>query len=161
MSFSKRLKELLTVALTHKRYAEELETLINEAKSSGSNQSNANTAQRLTITRTAGESISALKLVRNVSGDLVITASSDVSSNSVILGMALNSASPGGDVEILTFGVHRDPLFAFDINAALFLGPGGDITEEIPNIGINLRVGHSLGNSQIMLNITEPIQLVS
>lgn len=107
----------------------------------------------------AGEDISALKLIYQTDINTVEFADSTTYTESVVLGLSLNSAVTGNDVEILTYGQHDDAFFNFSLNEPLFLGSNGNITNVEPATGFVTQIGHGLGAGGIFIDIKRPIEL--
>lgn len=116
-------------------------------------------AKRLEVIKIAGESFSALKLVRLVDSESVLLADKAIYDNSIVLGVSLNAASIGNDVTVLVYGILEDPFFNFSPNELLFLGDNGEITNINSLSGNRTIIGHGLGAGAIMVKIQETIQL--
>lgn len=119
-------------------------------------------AERLTETRTANETISALQLVTAISDTHIEVAEPDTYNNATALGVALGAGTIGQQVPILLFGKLEDPLFTFPVNDPLFLHPSGlisNIAPALPTESFSTMVGFSLGSGAIFVNIERPIGL--
>jgi hypothetical protein len=106
----------------------------------------------------ASENISALKLVYADVLNCYLADNSDELKTSVI-GVALNGANIGEEVEIKTSGELKDIFFNFSIGEKLFLGANGAITNTPPSSGYHVCIGHGLGSGAIFINIESEIVL--
>lgn len=110
---------------------------------------------------TAGESISALRVVYLDDNDTVFKADADDSTKIQVLGIALNAAVTGGQVSVLTFGVAEDASFTFGASVPLYLQNDGFITdlppEDVPLL-FNVKIGFGLGASRIYVKPERPIE---
>lgn len=115
------------------------------------------------ITREAGETISALKMVIIDSSNNVFYADSNtVYEDSKTIGMAITAGNIGEDIRITTFGVVSDVSFVFSANDQLYLSTNGDITITPPTTPTNIYsvfIGQALGAGEIFINVQEPIAL--
>ncbi len=106
------------------------------------------------------EQISALKAVYGVSKDDVAIADSSSNTTAQMLGISKTATSGAAEtLTVLKKGKVEDVSFSFPINAPLFLGTSGNITNISPTSGFVVRVGHSLGAGAIYINIEPPIEL--
>ena len=104
--------------------------------------------------RSAGESVSALKLVYAIDANTVMIGSSSGSINQArIFGVAITAATLNQSMQIQTFGVLRDSSFAFPANVPVYLSPTGSITSTPPTTGYQTVVGYSQGPGSIFINI--------
>ena len=117
-------------------------------------------AQRVVKAYTAQETISALKLVRIQNGsDAYLASPSSTYESARVLGVALNAALTGQTVSVLEFGELTDATFAFTAGVPLFLGSLAAITDVPVTNGFLIKVGYSLGNFKIQVDLGLPIQL--
>lgn len=117
-------------------------------------------SEKLVKTFTAGETISALKLVYLSASNTIKTAlPSSTYGEATAIGVAINGASTGGSVDVQLFGVMNDPSFGFAANALLFLSTSGSIVSTAPSSTFLTRVGYGLGSGAIFLNLEKPIVL--
>jgi len=117
------------------------------------------TASKLSTTLVAGETVSALKVVRIGTNSEAFLSEPDVYENAQSVGVSLNTATAGNDVEVLSFGILEDPFFNFPVNDVLFLASGGAITNTAPTSGIRTIIGKSLGVGSIFISVQEPVIL--
>lgn len=117
-------------------------------------------AQRVVKSYTAQETISALKLVRIQNGsDAYLASPSGTYESARVLGVALNAALTGQSVSVLEFGELTDATFTFTAGVPLFLGALAAITDVPVTNGFLIKVGYSLGNLKIQVDLGLPIQL--
>jgi hypothetical protein len=108
---------------------------------------------------TYDEPISATYLVTASGNTNVLLSEPDTFENASVIGVAINTGTTGFEGSVLSFGVYKDASLVFGINTPLYLGPGGLITDIAPTTGVQTRIGKSLGDGAILVNIDEPIIL--
>lgn len=104
---------------------------------------------------TAGEDISALRMVKYDDPSTVSLADKDLITDAQTIGMAITAATTGNTVSVVTFGQVDDASFMFPVNTCLFLGDDGAITDIPPTTGHNVPIGIGLGNGSIFIDIDE------
>lgn len=117
-------------------------------------------ANAITDSYEADETISALKLVTATSDSNAELARPDTFANSKVLGLAMTAGNLGDKINVLTFGPIKDPFFTFGLNEELFLGASGVVTNSVTGLVFVTRIGHSLGNGAIFIDIETPIEIV-
>lgn len=123
-------------------------------------RSSAQEAGQLIVKRIAAEPISALKLVKSAGlNECEIASSNGTYEDSQVLGLALNAGGIGDEIKILIVGVTKDASFVFTQDEPLFLDPLGNVTETAPTTGFRVQVGRVLGNTEILIELKENIQL--
>lgn len=110
----------------------------------------------LELTIPAGETISALKLVYEDSGQLFYA--SNLLDHRPI-GVSLSAGNIGENITVITFGEIDDPSFLFASNETLFLNGIGTISSSPPSAGNLIEIGYGLGSGRIFLNIKQQIVL--
>ncbi len=116
-------------------------------------------AQTLKVVATAGEIISATKLVYMVTDGVCALANRlDVDKKDAI-GIALNASVVGGQVSILLFGRFTDSFFNYPVNTSLYLDIDGNITDIAPSTGYSVLIGKGLGTGAVFIDIERPIIL--
>jgi hypothetical protein len=127
------------------------------SSSSGNGTGFVSQAEWLVIEKTAGETISALALVRFLDLNTVVNSTNNEDYfHAKVVGIALNGATTGGTVRILIFGIIEDPFFTYPANTLLFLGANGAITDIPPTTGFSSIIGESPAVGLISLSIREP-----
>lgn len=117
-------------------------------------------SSQLIVKREAVEVISALKLVASAGANLIKIAEPDESfEDAQVLGVAINAAIVGAQVEVLLNGVITDLSFNFPLNSLLYLGDNGTITDVQPTTGYRVSVGKATGINEIYIEIQETIEL--
>lgn len=118
-------------------------------------------AERLIVTRIAEEDISALKLVTaSEPNEVRISDPNAAFEDAQVLGLALNSATTGNEVQVLLSGAHTDPSFSsLTLNSKLFLGATGSITQTAPTTGHQTDVGEYIGDNAVFIFRRQPIIL--
>jgi len=121
--------------------------------------------EKLALTRTSDQAISALKVVRLTSSTNVDIADSTLTfADAIVAGIALDTAPAAGvEIQVQTYGVLEDAFFTFPLNDLLFLSSNGTITNTAPSLGggdtHRVAIGKSLGVGAIFIDIEEPIIL--
>lgn len=121
-------------------------------------------ATSLVITRIASENILRGDALTATTSNHVGLADNELGlSDASVLGVALEDASVGEEVEILILGIMSDVLFSgFAVNALLFLDSSGGITDEkpstLPKKYLTI-IGKSLGGTEILVNVSTPSAL--
>jgi hypothetical protein len=125
----------------------------------GPSATNSDEAKILADTYLAGQTISALRVVRASSNTEVVYATNNSTfENAQAIGIALNSGLFGSDIKVQFFGAVFDSFFNFPINAPIFLGTNGNISSSPGTPGqYNMRIGKSLGPGGIFIDLEEPI----
>lgn len=109
-------------------------------------------------TYTAGETLSALKVVvLNDEGEAVLAEPSTFRT-SLAIGVTCNAVSSGGQVRVLKEGEIEDSLFNFPDDDLLYLGPSGSITNIPPSSGNYVLLGHSVKPGMIYIRMDSPIE---
>lgn len=105
------------------------------------------------------EAISALVLVRADGDNAVAIADNDTYENASVVGVAFDTGGPAFNGRVVSHGRIQDGSFTFGTNVTLYLGASGVITSTPPATGVLTRIGKSLGNGSIFINIDDPIEL--
>jgi len=117
----------------------------------------AGAAEDLAIT--AGENISARKVVFLQSGE-VFTASSDIISNaSEALGMSVAAISVTQLVTIRSSG-ELTGFAGLSVDSPLYLSTDGSLTQVPPSAGVILQMGVAISSTKVLINIKQPIGLI-
>lgn len=106
--------------------------------------------------------LSALKAVRSFDDDHVVEATNNLTyEDAQVIGVTLTAASIAEQsVEIITFGEIVDNLFSgFALNAPIFLGANGVITQAAPAYGFFKEIGFCNGENSIFVDIKRTIEL--
>lgn len=112
----------------------------------------------LTITREAGENISALRVVYEKDAKVFKLSPFDALNINNILGIAVSSAATGGNVIIKRVGVIDDDFFNFMLGR-IYLDNDGKLSNSPPQSGYNILIGTATLPTRLVLNIQDPIKL--
>ncbi len=111
-----------------------------------------------TIPMTAGENLSALRVVMpSPSGAIYADASSILTSK--LLGITTTSATAGQAVQVKVSGIVSDALWSWVPNDTIWLGSNGMLTSIPPSSGVAARVGIAMTATSIAIQIHQPIVL--
>lgn len=111
-----------------------------------------------TIPMTAGENLSALRVVMSgPSGVIYADASSILTSKPV--GITMTAATAGQTVQVKAAGIISDALWSWVPNDTIWLGSNGMLTSTPPSSGVAARVGIAMTATSIMVQIHQPIVL--
>jgi hypothetical protein len=117
-------------------------------------------ADALQLTFKATTAMSALRLVKADSLTHVGLATNNSTYEAAqAIGVTLNAAGAGADVDVLLFGKLEDVFFTFPLGATLFVGTNGNITDVAPSSGFLTQIGHALGTGAIFINVEPPVSL--
>jgi hypothetical protein len=121
-------------------------------------------AARIVVDRTAQLDVVTGDLVRAIGTAKVQPADADTAvADATVLGLALNDALVGENVEVQVLGIISDAAYnVFLVNTPLFLDLDGGITDdrpEQPGRKFLTNVGKSLGNGEILIQVDIPIEL--
>lgn len=111
---------------------------------------------------TAGETISALKLVYvNIAdGKIYVASSTAAFANAMVVGIATNASVSGGFVTVQLSGIIQDASWSWSANALLFCSSTGYVTNVAPAApGYRIKIAKAITSDTILLNIEEPILL--
>lgn len=110
------------------------------------------------VVRTAGETVSALKAVYELSGQVFALDSQDVDHAALYLGIAVSSATIGSDVIIQRAGTIDDASWSW-AGGEVFVGTEGSLTQVAPTTGFKLIVGNSPSPQRVNLTFDTPVYL--
>ena len=121
----------------------------------------ASDTSQVKVTKTASENISALQLViADGETGVLVAEKNSTFQDAQVLGIALNAATTGNDVEVVTFGEVSDPTFSsLTENNPIFLGDNGSIIQSVTAGDFLTEVGKSIGGNGIFVTIKQPIEL--
>jgi hypothetical protein len=114
----------------------------------------------LTVTKTAGETISAGKAVYADTSTVVKLSDHSVVARQKCIGIAKTAATAGNPLEVIVDGTFTDAIFSgFTLNEPVFVGTSGTLTQTPPTSGVLLEIGYYLGENKIEVEIKRPIIL--
>lgn len=129
----------------------EVATLISVDRLIISNPSTGGNSVEVSKTLPAGETISALNVLYQESGQWLKALASDVNVSGRALFLAQTSATTGGSVEAICFGLVSDNSWNWDLALPLLLGEG-QISQSVPSSGMIVQLGKVISSSQILFN---------
>jgi hypothetical protein len=115
----------------------------------------AESAASVVNTYTAGESISALKAVYELSG-VIYKAAPDTIQTASVVGITLTSANAGEQVQVLQYGVLQDAFLTFSPADLIFVTSNGAITNVAPASGYLTRLGRAINVNTVLIIIDSP-----
>lgn len=110
-----------------------------------------------TIVRTAGETISALRIVYE-SEELAHPVNPATESVYQALGLAITSGSIGTDITIQTQGFVDDSAWSWT-EGHVWCGPNGVLTQTPPTSGWDFIIGFATSATRLYIDLNEPVLL--
>jgi len=98
-------------------------------------------------------------VIGNLDGTVSYADATNLSHLGRVVGISLNAASDGDDVEVLIFGYIEFNGWNFDISAPVYLSTDGLITQTQPTTGFSQIVGFAESPTRLFINLREPIIL--
>jgi len=95
----------------------------------------------------------------NINGTVSYADATNLSHLGRVIGITLNAASDGDDVEVLIFGYVEFNGWDFDISAPVYLSTEGLVTQTQPTTGFSQIVGFAESPTKLFINLREPIIL--
>lgn len=112
-----------------------------------------------TVTRSAGEPLSALRVVYELAGKVFALDPADDTQVGLIVGLSLTAAvAAGADVTVQRFDAIEDAGWAWALGP-VFAGPSGTLTQTPPETGWEIVVGWASSPTRILLSFDEPVKL--
>jgi hypothetical protein len=108
--------------------------------------------------RLAGESVSALRVVYEVAGNVYPLDYRDDAHIDLLLGISLTAAPAGGALNIQRSGVLEDAAWSW-APGRLYLSASGSLTQTPPADGFLVLIGAATSATSITLNLQDPIDL--
>ena len=110
------------------------------------------------LQRLAGETLSALRLVYELDGEVFALDSGDADHIDMLLGITLTAAAAGEPVNVQRYGVIYDAGWSWT-PGRVWLGVDGRLTQTPPADGFDVLIGSATSATRITLNLTDPIEL--
>lgn len=111
------------------------------------------------LTRVAGETLSALRVVYERNGQVfLLDPGTRLSPVDQMLGVTLTAGEAGAQIAIRAEGTLDDAGWAWT-EGLVFVGPDGTLTQTYPAVGWEIVVGASPSSQRINLNFDEPVFL--
>jgi hypothetical protein len=116
----------------------------------------------LSVSKIYDEDMVKFQLVSATSPTNVGIAGITSLTEATVLGIALEAGLTGDEKRITILGVVEDASFTWAVNAPLFLGASGLITNTPPVATGEFvtQIGYSLGTGAIFVSISEPMEIV-
>lgn len=108
--------------------------------------------------RQAGQTLSALRLVYELDGQVFYLDAADAEHIDLLLGVTLTAAAAGAAVNVQRSGAIDDPAWNWQIGR-VWLGANGALTQNPPAAGFVVLIGTAVAATRITLNIQDPIEL--
>lgn len=108
--------------------------------------------------RTAGETLSALRVVYELNGQVYYLDPADADHIDSLLGVTLTAATVGSTVNVQRSGVVEDSAWNW-IPGRVWLGANGSLTQTPPLFGFDVLIGNAVSPTRIVLNIQDAILL--
>lgn len=110
------------------------------------------------VQRTAGATLSALRTVYELDGQVFPLDYRDAGHVDLLLGITLTAADLGSPVNVQRSGVLDDSNWAWT-PGRVWLGIDGALTQTPPAEGFDVLIGAAVSATRITLNLTDPIEL--
>lgn len=110
------------------------------------------------LTRTAGVSISALRVVYDLGGEVFPLSYDDAGHVFAVLGVAVTSGQKGADISVQLEGTVTDSAWNWTY-ARVYLGLDGQLTQTPPPDGFSVLIGFAATPTSINLSISDPIEV--
>lgn len=110
------------------------------------------------IQRTAGEVLSALRLVYEEDDKVFLLTEDDGEHIFQVLGLTMTAADTGDEINVQRSGPIDDAGWSWT-PGPVWLGTSGNLTQTPPSGGFDLMVGVALSATRILLDLQQPIDL--
>lgn len=116
----------------------------------------------LTITKTAGETLSGHRIVVQsfADGKLYYADNTNLDHVHSVLGITTGAANAGADCQVRTYGSITEPTWSWTDNRPVFLSANGHLTQSKPTTGFLLRIGFPRSATTLFVDIEEPVKLI-
>lgn len=111
-----------------------------------------------TLQRTAGELISALRVLYELDGSVYLLDYRDAANIDLILGISLTAAGAGETLNVQRSGVIEDSGWSL-APGRVWLGANGFLSQVPPADGFDVLIGSAMSATRITLNLSDPIEL--
>lgn len=114
---------------------------------------------KISTTEIAGVDISGHSVViKSGTGTVSLADHNLLSHIHQVLGVSLNSATQGTEVQVQSFGLITEPSWNW-IDGPVYLGVGGQLSQTPPTTGFLLIVGTAMAPTVLMVKLGVPITL--
>ena len=108
--------------------------------------------------KTAGQVLSANKvIVLNSVGKAIFADKDNLDHFFKVYGVTKESAVLDETVEITTYGEHENNTWSWELDKAIYLSAGGELTQSPPTTGFILEIGFPVTATKIFVNIKSSI----
>ena len=111
------------------------------------------------FTRTAGENISALRVVRDSGAGSVVLARWPEPESKAPLGITTTAAISGGEIFVRSFGEMSDPAWSWTVSTPVLLGANGVLYQGAPQGPWFVIVGMATRATSLVVRIQPPVTL--
>lgn len=111
-----------------------------------------------TFPRPAGDTISALRVVYELEGEVFVLDSQDDDHIDLLFGVTLTAATQGNTINIQRYGVLEDASWSWT-PGPIWLGAAGVLTQIPPTVGYDVLIGSATSANSVILNIQDRIEL--
>ena len=124
--------------------------------------SDASGASGVTVTITAGETLSGHRMVIQnfTDGKLYYADNTNLDHMHSVLGLTTQAADLDASCKVKTYGSITEPTWSWTDNKPIFLSTNGQLTQTKPTTGFLLRIGIPRSATTLLIDIEEPIKLV-
>ena len=110
------------------------------------------------VARVAGETLSALRVVYEVDGEVFLLDSTDDVHIDQLLGLTITSGAASENVNVQLVGAVDDASWSWT-PGRVYLGASGFLTQTPPDAGYLVLVGYAVSATRLVLNIQDNIEL--
>ena len=112
------------------------------------------------ITKIAGQVLSANKaIVLNSAGKVIFADKDNIDHFFKVYGVTRNSAILDETVEITTYGEHENNTWSWELDKAIYLSTGGELTQAPPTTGFIIQIGFPVTATTVFVNIKSSLNL--
>ena len=110
------------------------------------------------VQRLAGETLSALRIVYELDGEVFALDSGDADHIDLLLGITLTAADAGQPVNVQRLGAVDDDAWSWQ-PGRVWLGVAGALTQTPPADGFDVLIGAAVASGRLLLNLQDPLEL--
>lgn len=110
------------------------------------------------VARVAGETLSALRVVYEIDGEVFLLDSTDDVHIDQLLGLTITSGNASENVNVQLVGAVDDASWSWT-PGRVYLGANGFLTQTPPDAGYLVLVGYAVSATRLILNIQDNIEL--
>lgn len=110
------------------------------------------------VQRLAGETLSALRAVYELNGQVFALDYRDAEHIDLLLGVTLTAADPGQPINVQRLGAIDDDGWNWQ-PGRVWLGADGALTQNPPTDGYDVLIGAAVASGRLLLNLQDPLEL--